>query len=298
MNHELTDDQIEAYRRDGFVVKDPFLDPDELEHWRSVVGHAVASRHGARFAGQTSLVDEIRESDDAGEFYDRVFDQLVNLWQSDSAVADLILDERIGEMAARLAGVGRVRIWHDQALIKQPYANPTAFHLDAPYWSFTSRDAISIWVALDDANEANGCLYFFPGSHLETTTENVKIGTNVGAIFDVYPQFRRRPAASGAMRAGSCSFHSGMTIHGAGANMSAVPRRAMTAAFMPDGCTFNGQQNILTDEQVGQLHVGDPLTDPTQNPLVSPPPSNEKAEILEPAGATTSAAVDPPGVAS
>ncbi len=114
-------------------------------------------------------------------------------------MGDLILDPRIGRMAAELAGVDGVRVWHDQALIKRPYANPTAFHLDAPYWSFTSRDAISIWIALDDATEANGCLYFFPGSHLETTIENVKIGQNVGAIFDVYPQFADRPAASGAM---------------------------------------------------------------------------------------------------
>lgn len=270
MNHLLTDNHIESYRRDGFVVVNDFLSSEELETWRSVVETAVTDRRGARYASQTALADEISDSDDTGAFYDQVFDQLVNLWQSDDAVAKLILDERLGEMAARLAGVDRVRLWHDQALIKQPYANPTAFHLDAPYWSFTTRDAISVWIALDDATEANGCLYFFPGSHLETTTENVQIGHNVGAIFEVYPQFRNRPAASGAMRAGSCSFHSGLTIHGAGANMTAGQRRAMTAAFMPDGCTFNGQQNILSDEQVANLEVGDSLADPQQNPVVFP----------------------------
>lgn len=268
MNHELSPEQIEQYRRDGFIVVPDLLDADELEHWRSVVAHAVENRHGERFANQTALIDEIERSEDAGDFYDQVFDQLVNLWQTDDDLEALITDPRIGEMAARLSGNDAMRLWHDQALIKRPYANPTAFHLDAPYWSFTSHDAISIWIALDDATEANGCLYFFPGSHLETTTENVDIGKNVGAIFEVYPQFRSRPAASGAMRAGSCSFHSGMTIHGAGANMTAGLRRAMTAAFMPDGCTFNGQQNILSDEQVARLKVGDRLDDPTQNPLV------------------------------
>ena len=70
--------------------------------------------------------------DEQSEFYDRVFDQLVNLWQTDEAMRNLILDPRIGRMAAELAGVDGVRVWHDQALIKRPYANPTAFHLDAP----------------------------------------------------------------------------------------------------------------------------------------------------------------------
>jgi phytanoyl-CoA hydroxylase len=267
MRSQLSVEQIESYRSNGFVVIDDFLDAGELETWRTTLDQAIVSRNGKRFHDDTVMADEF-SADEQTEFYDKVFDQLVNLWQTDQAMAKLILDPRIGRMAAELAGVDGVRVWHDQALIKRPYANPTAFHLDVPYWSFTSRDAISIWVALDDATEANGCLYFFPGSHLETRTDNVKIGQNVGAIFDVYPQFADRPAASGAMTAGSCSFHNGLTIHGAGANMTNGLRRAMTCAFMPDGAVFNGQQNVLSDAQVAVLRVGDRLDDPAQNPLV------------------------------
>jgi ectoine hydroxylase-related dioxygenase (phytanoyl-CoA dioxygenase family) len=70
------------------------------------------------------------------------------------------------------------------------------------------------------------------------------------------------------MKAGSCSFHNGLTIHGAHANMTPGYRRAMTCAFMPDGATFNGTQNILSDEQVAQLTIGDQLCDEEQNPLI------------------------------
>ena len=42
----------------------------------------------------------------------------------------------------------------------------------------------------------------------------------------------------------------------------------MTCAYMPDGATFNGTQNILTDEQVAVLDIGDALDDERQNPLV------------------------------
>jgi hypothetical protein len=37
---------------------------------------------------------------------------------------------------------------------------------------------------------------------------------------------------------------------------------------MPDGATFNGIQNILSDQQVARLDVGDVLDDEGQNPLV------------------------------
>jgi ectoine hydroxylase-related dioxygenase (phytanoyl-CoA dioxygenase family) len=35
-----------------------------------------------------------------------------------------------------------------------------------------------------------------------------------------------------------------LAAHGAGANMTRGQRRAMTCAYMPDGSTFNGVQNI------------------------------------------------------
>ncbi len=268
MRSELTIQEIESYRRDGFVVIEDFLDADELETWRHTVGVAVAERNGRKFANQDVLIGEDDGINPDADFYGKVFDQLLNLWQTNEAMRALILDERIGEMAGRLAGVDGLRVWHDQALIKQPWANPTGFHLDTPFWSFSDRRAISIWIALDDATPENGCLYFFPGSHLTTTFDNPGITRNLDAIFEMYPDYRTATPFQAAMTAGSCSFHNGMTIHGAGANMTSRARRAMTCAFMPDGAVFNGQQNILTDEQVAALSIGDRLDDDTQNPLV------------------------------
>ena len=75
-------------------------------------------------------------------------------------------------------------------------------------------------------------------------------------------------SAPAEMKAGSCSFHNGLIAHGAGANMTPGWRRAMTCGFMPDGCTFNGKQNILTDEQFAGYEIGDLLDDDLQNPLI------------------------------
>jgi ectoine hydroxylase-related dioxygenase (phytanoyl-CoA dioxygenase family) len=181
-----------------------------------------------------------------------------------------MLDERIGSMAAKLAGVDGIRIWHDQALIKKPWANPTSWHLDTPFWSFADRRALSIWVALDDATLENGCLFFIPGSQKETTFDNPGIGKNMDAIFTTYPGFRTAKSVAAPMKAGSCSFHCGLTIHGAHANMTPGQRRAMTCAYMPDGNTFNGIPNVLPAEYLSTLQVGDKLDNNAQNPLIYP----------------------------
>ncbi len=175
---------------------------------------------------------------------------------------------RLGKLAADLACVDGIRIWHDQALIKRPWSNPTAWHLDNPYWSFHSHDAISIWVALDDATVHNGCLYFLPGVHKLATFDNVGIGQNIGDLFKIYPAWAKMEAVPVPMKAGSCSFHNALIAHGAGANMTPGLRRAMTCAYMPDGSTFNGQRNILRQDQVDRLQIGDLLDDDRQVPLI------------------------------
>jgi phytanoyl-CoA hydroxylase len=266
MNAELTSKQVNEYRQNGFLVVDNFLEPDELAEWQLALDEALFNRKGNKMPDRKEVFGKGDDADK--DYFNLVFDQLINLWVDNEKMRRIMLDERLGKMAAELAGVDGIRIWHDQALIKKPWANPTSWHLDTPYWSFSDRKALSIWVALDDATRDNGCLYFIPGSHLSTRFDNPGIGKNMNAVFEYYPQFRSARSAAAEMKAGSCSFHNGLLIHGAQANMTPGYRRAMTCAYMPDGNTFNGTQNILSDEQLKQLHIGDLLNNEKQNPLI------------------------------
>jgi phytanoyl-CoA hydroxylase len=269
MNCELTPQKVEEYRQNGFVVIENLLTPAELAEWRSAVEEAVGERGGIKIPGtnlKTGHDDGINKED--ADYYGNVFEQLLNLWQTNERVRKLMLSKELGEMACRLSGASGIRIWHDQALIKRPWANPTTLHLDVPFWSFSSPDALSIWVALDDATLENGCLYFLPGTHTKTGYQSIGITKNMNAVFQVYPQLASIAAIATPIQAGSASFHNGLCIHGAGPNMTPRPRRAMTCAYMPEGSTFNGQKNILREEYVARLEVGDLLDDEGQNPLI------------------------------
>jgi ectoine hydroxylase-related dioxygenase (phytanoyl-CoA dioxygenase family) len=268
MNHEITKDQVASFQKNGFIVIEDFLSLDELEHWRATVMNAVQKRNGQKMPGKDIKTGEDDGINEDAAYFGKVFDQLLNLWQTDQGVKRLMTDERIGKMAADLARVDGIRIWHDQALFKRPWANPTAWHLDTPFWSFSDRKALSIWVALDDATLENGCLYFIQGSHHETTFDYKSIGKNMDDVFSVYPQLMKAQSIAAPMKAGSCSFHNGLTIHGANANMTSGYRRAMTCAYMPDGNVFNGEPNILTESYLQSIKVGDLLNDEAQNPLI------------------------------
>ena len=256
MRSDLTYEEISDYRENGFVVIEDFLNPGELDEWRCTVDEAVLSR------GENMLP---RGEGNWPE--SPIFKQRMQLWMDNDRFKVLMHDERIGKMAADLEGVDGIRIWHDQALIKMPWANPTSWHQDNPKWSFTSDSAISIWIALDDVTPHNGVLYFLPGSHKKRYKE-VAVNRPLSEIFDINPELGVINPVSAPMRAGTCSFHNGLTVHGAGANMTQSFRRAITCGFMPDGSTFNGIENVLPESYVNTLKIGDTLDNEDQNPLI------------------------------
>ena len=261
MRDELTDQQIKFYRENGYIIVENFLDRDELAEWRQCTDQAVAERLG-------NSIDFLTNQMNPEAFYAQVFTQCLRLADTHEGMRKLIHDPRIGRMGAMLAGIEGIRIWHDQALIKPPLGNPTAWHLDVPYWSFNSRDAISLWMALDDATLANGCMWYIPGSHKTAQFDNVGIGENMADLFKVYPEWKAIEPMPGPCPAGSIVWHNGLAAHGAGVNMTTRPRRAMTCAFMPDGCTFNGKRNVLPEDYFNTLKIGDVLDDEKQNTLV------------------------------
>ena len=261
MNTQLSQEQINFYQENGYIILHDFLNADDLAIWRAALDEAIRQRGNQLIPDHEAVINE--ES-----YYSKVFVQRVNLWQDSEAIRKLIWDGRLGKMAAELAGVDGVRLWHDQALVKQPWANPTGWHLDNPFWSWSSRDAISLWVALDDVTVQNGALYFLPGTHKTARYDNASIGENMGDIFKIYPEWAKIQAVPSEMKAGACSFHNGLIAHAAGPNMTPGWRRAMTCGFMPDGSTFNGQRNILTKARLAKLTVGDVLDDDNYNPLL------------------------------
>lgn len=253
MRSSFTQAEIAHYRDHGFLTVDDFLTPEELTRWRELVDAAVTAVPG-RQAGRNS---------------ERVFTQRMHLRRTSAGVRQLVEDPEIGRLIAELEGVDAVRLYLDQALIKEPYGAPTSYHLDLPWWSFSSPHACTIWVALDDSTLENGCLYFIPGSHLLRLGTAGDLGPELGALFVAHPEAAARPMPA-PLPAGGCSFHNGHTIHGAGANMTPGRRRAMSTAFMPAGVRFDGHRDsqVLGDEYLDTLAKGDPLENEELNPLV------------------------------
>jgi ectoine hydroxylase-related dioxygenase (phytanoyl-CoA dioxygenase family) len=266
MNTTLTPQQIQDYQTNGFVAHRQFLSPAEVAELKHAVLDAVTEMK--RTLGDKKVAGGDTEIRDRTDYYGQVFTQRLNLWRISPVVKRYMLHPDLGRMLCQLEGVSGFRVWHDQTLIKEPYGNPTAWHLDNPYWSFNSRHSISIWIALEDATLENGCMWFVPGSQKHATYNNVGIGANMVDLFKLYPAMTDTDPVAVPMKAGDCSFHNGLCAHGAGANMTRGRRIAMTCAYMPVGSTFNGSRNVLPKAYFESLKKGDVLENDDWNPVV------------------------------
>ena len=240
-SENLTQDKIDFYRDNGFVHIPSIIGEDEIEGFRAAALEANRSAHNLS-AGR------------------EIFDQHVNVWQHSEAMKNLTLHPNVAAVATKLAGT-KLRLWHDQILIKQPNkSRPTEFHQDQPYWPHAEApNPISAWIALCDVPVERGCMTFLPGSHKRTdlTAQNL---SDARSLFNLCPDLIWNPRITVPLRAGDCTFHHGRCAHMATPNFTDEPRVAHVVIFMPRTTKYDGKRHVVTDPlnlQIGNLIEGD-----------------------------------------
>ena len=258
--YPLAASAVEAFRRDGHVTLRGLASPDEVARFRPAV-LAVVDRV-ARSGDTQGRVDD----------YGSLFTQVTNAWRLDEAVRAFVFARRFARVAAELMGVSGVRLYHDQALVKEGGGRPTPWHQDRYYWPLDTLHTVTLWMPLVDCAEAMGPMIFASGSHLVTDWEPGAISDEASAALDV--EIRRRGLALGggrALAAGDATFHSGRTVHSAGANATVRRREVMTVIYHADGARVreprNGHERADRDAFLPGLDAGDLAASPL-NPLL------------------------------
>lgn len=251
--YPITEKDVVFYEENGYLQLHDVLSPAEVDDLRRYVDRAA---------------DDVRKyhlnlGPRTDEGYSKVFLQMVNIWERYPDVEDYVHNVRTAEIARRLTRSKHVRLWHDQALIKMPKdSKATAWHQDTVYWPMNETGGLSCWMALDDVSIDNGCMWFIPGSYKLGPLEAVDLGNATEeSILAALPEaYRSRKPVAMEMKAGSCTFHNGLTLHYAGPNITAKPRRAMVTIYMPAGTTYRQHPHIIGDR--GNLQPGEEFHGP------------------------------------
>jgi ectoine hydroxylase-related dioxygenase (phytanoyl-CoA dioxygenase family) len=219
--YTLSASQADAFRRDGHLKLTGVCAPGELAAYREHIGRAVQ-----RLNTETRPLEE-------RDTYGKAFLQVWNIWRHDEAVAHFVLARRFARLAAELMGVDGVRLYHDQALFKEPGGGFTPWHQDRFYWPLDTDRTITMWMPLVDIEQG---MEFVTGSHVMQDMRGTEIGDDSEEYFRDVIARRNLPVHKvGALRAGDATFHDGWILHRAPGNSSPLMREVMTVIYFADG---------------------------------------------------------------
>jgi ectoine hydroxylase-related dioxygenase (phytanoyl-CoA dioxygenase family) len=168
--------------------------------------------------------------------YGKAFLQAPNLWRQSELVAAFTLAPRFAKVAADLMGVEGVRLYHDQALLKEGLGGRTPWHQDHYYWPLDTDRTITMWMPLVDLPTDVGSMTFVDGSHLLGDLGGCAISDESDAEFaQLIDRTDLQTSTHGSMSAGDATFHAGWTLHCAEPNPTNLLRTVMTVIYFADG---------------------------------------------------------------
>jgi non-heme Fe2+,alpha-ketoglutarate-dependent halogenase len=194
----LSREQVESFNRNGFISPIRLFDEAEI----------VEHRHYF-----DRLLEQVRAA--GGDSY-----SISTAHLKYGAVYDLLAHPRIVAIVRDLLGENVIG-WGSHYFCKLPGDGKcVSWHQDASYWPLTPSKAVTVWLAIDDADKENACMRFLPGSHLHghltwhlSETDESNVLNQTVADVDKFGQ-----PFNSVLNAGEASLHSDLLLHGSEAH--------------------------------------------------------------------------------
>ena len=229
--YTLTPGQIDSFRTHGFIKLKNVLSPATLERYGSEITSEVK-----RLNTETKPMSERTT-------YGKAFLQIMNIWTKSDMVKEFSFSRKLARIAAELMGVKGVRMYHDQALYKEPSGGLTPWHADQFYWPLSSHNTVTAWIPLQATPSEMGPLAFSSGSHKYAIGRDLEISDESEIKISKSLLEQKLPMEESPFDLGEVSFHSGWTFHRAGPNTTKTARAVMTVIYMEDGIRLAEPKN-------------------------------------------------------
>jgi ectoine hydroxylase-related dioxygenase (phytanoyl-CoA dioxygenase family) len=256
---QVTADHIQHYARNGFVKIKNVLPPDVIHYMCETISSEV------KRLNTQHLPIEQRDT------YGKAFLQVMNIWTRSELVKEIIFSKRLAKMAADIMQVEGVRMYHDQALFKEPGGGHTPWHADQYYWPLNSDKTVTVWIPLQKTDLEMGPLEFSSGSQQLLEGRNLKISDESENEIQRKLTLRDFEQVIEPFEVGEVSFHMGWVFHRAGANKTDRMRRVMTNIYMDKNIRLSEPAN---DNQVADWNTWCPgvkvgaIVDSPLNPIL------------------------------
>lgn len=221
--YAIDEKQRRFFQENGYIKLRRVLTPETLSYFGEHITQQVIERN----TQHRPMAER--------NTYERAFLQVTNLWRTDPVVETFVRSKRLARMAAELMGVRGVRLYHDQALYKEPGGGITPWHADQYYWPLSTDNTCTAWIPLQETSEQMGPLSFAAGSHHFEAGRDLAISDASQSILEAALKAQALREERSSFELGEVSFHYGWTFHHTGPNSTDRARAVMTIIYMEEG---------------------------------------------------------------
>ncbi|MEX2307424.1 MAG: phytanoyl-CoA dioxygenase family protein [Pirellulales bacterium] len=262
MPYALDESVIRRFRDDGFIRLPNVLSPAVLGEYAPEI---------SRLVDESNRLKDIPLAERS--LYDQAFIQVCNLWTRSERVRELAFGKRLARIAAELMGTRGVRMWHDQALYKEPSGGFTPWHVDQQYWPMANPHSITAWIPLQAVPIEMGPLCFGRGSHRKRIGHDLEISAESEQHIREAVRQEKIDDVQEPFALGDVSYHLGWTLHRAGPNTTERPRRVFTIIYMDADMRLaepkNKNQQNDWEVWTPSTQIGEIMDDPLNPELYS-----------------------------
>jgi ectoine hydroxylase-related dioxygenase (phytanoyl-CoA dioxygenase family) len=144
----ITQEQIDFYTLNGYIKIKNVLSKDLVEYMNKVISAEV----------DKLAVNQL--SMDERDTYGKAFLQIMNIWTRSGRIKEIVFSKRLAKIASDLMCVQGVKLYHDQALFKEPGGGHTPWHADQYYWPLSTDRTVTAWIPLQETYLEMGPLEF------------------------------------------------------------------------------------------------------------------------------------------
>ena len=232
--YKLTSQEINAFQKDGFIKLKNVLTPELTQ----ILRFEILSLLRKTFKNYNNKKKNR-------------FLSLEMMWLENALIKEFVLSSRIAKICAELLSVKKIRLYHDNALVKESGCGRTPWHYDDHHFPLETNDVITAWIPAQAIPIEMGPLAFAKPLEVYKLVKDIKFNefdTSYDKEINNVFKDKQVSVVEEPFELGEASFHHNLSFHTASENKTTQSRIVLANTYFADGARVVNNPTMISGD--------------------------------------------------
>ena len=232
--YNLTMDNIRTFQKNGFIKLKNVLTPNATYALRCEIQLLLKKNFSNYYESKKNR-----------------FLSLEMMWLENTLIREFVLSPRITKICAELLSVKRIRLYHDNALVKESGCGRTPWHYDDHHYPLETNDVITAWIPAQAIPIEMGPLTFAKPLEVYKLVKDIKFNefdTSYDKKINNVFKTKQVSIVEEPFELGEVSFHHNLSFHTASENKTNQSRIVLANTYFADGARVVNNPTMISGD--------------------------------------------------